>query len=72
MLILQGPPAFTTARLARRLERLTRENPGITAASARFVHFVDVSAPLSPNAELVLARLLEYGPRCQPKSARPH
>jgi phosphoribosylformylglycinamidine synthase len=65
MLILQGPPAFTTARLARRLERLTRQNPGITGASARFVHFADVSAPLSAEAELVLARLLEYGPRIQ-------
>jgi phosphoribosylformylglycinamidine synthase len=65
MLILQGPPAFTTARLARRLERLTRPNPGITGASARFVHFVDASAALSEEAGRVLARLLEYGPRIQ-------
>jgi phosphoribosylformylglycinamidine synthase len=65
MLILQGPPAFTTARLARRLERLTRHNPGITAASARFVHFVDVGAALSDDAGRVLSRLLEYGPRIQ-------
>jgi phosphoribosylformylglycinamidine synthase len=63
MLILQGPPAFTPARLARKLERLQRTGAGISAANARFVHFVDVAGPLSPEATQVLGRLLEYGPR---------
>ena len=36
MLILQGPPAFTPARLARKLERLQRACSGISAVSARF------------------------------------
>ena len=63
MLILQGPPAFTQARLARKLERLQRTTPDISAASARFVHFVDVAGPLSSEASSVLGRLLEYGPR---------
>ncbi len=66
MLILKGPPAFTTARLARKLERLQRGNPGVSAASARFVHFVDVDdGALTEEASSVLSRLLEYGPRIE-------
>src|SRR6185295_19398305 len=65
MLILVGPPAFTPARLARKLERLSRVAPGITAISARFVHFVDVARPLDDAALAVLGGLLEYGPRLE-------
>ncbi len=65
MLILLGPPAFTPARLARKLERLQRVSPGITAVAARFVHFVDVAAPLSDDAKRVLEQLLAYGPRIE-------
>jgi phosphoribosylformylglycinamidine synthase len=65
MLILAGPPAFTPARLARKLEQLARVCPGITAVSARFVHFVDVAAPLSEKASRVLDQLLAYGPRIE-------
>src|SRR6478752_3456776 len=63
MLILLGPSAFTPARLARKLERLQRVSPGVSAVSARFVHLVDVAAPLDSEAKRVLDRLLEYGPR---------
>jgi phosphoribosylformylglycinamidine synthase len=65
MLTLNGPVALTPARLARRLERLQRGNPGVTAISASFVHFVDTSSELSPHAAGVLGRLLEYGPRLE-------
>ena len=65
MLILVGPPAFTPARLARKLERLSRVTPGITAVSARFIHFVDVARPLDDSALPVLGGLLEYGPRLE-------
>jgi phosphoribosylformylglycinamidine synthase len=63
MLILLGPPAFNPARLARKRERIVRTNPGVTAVGARFVHFVDLAAPLDDEARSVLGRLLEYGPR---------
>lgn len=63
MLILLGPPAFTPARLARKLSRLQQVNPSVSAVSARFVHFVDVAADLSGEARSVLDRLLQYGPR---------
>ena len=65
MLTLLGPAAFTPARLSQRLERLRRDNPGISAASARFVHFVDLSGPLADGAKGVLDQLLDYGPRIE-------
>src|SRR5687768_11052072 len=64
MLILSGPPAFTSARLARRLQRLQRDNAGVSAVSARFVHFIDTGADtLSDKTRRVLEQLLKYGPR---------
>jgi phosphoribosylformylglycinamidine synthase len=63
MLILLGPLAFTPARLARKLERIQGTAPSVTALSARFVHFVDVAAPLRAEALNVLQQLLQYGPR---------
>ncbi|RYZ01938.1 MAG: phosphoribosylformylglycinamidine synthase [Myxococcales bacterium] len=63
MLILSGSPAFTPARLARKLERLKQVAPGVTALTARFLHFVDLAAPLGDEEARVLAKLLEYGPR---------
>jgi phosphoribosylformylglycinamidine synthase len=65
MLTLKGPAALTPARLARRLERLRRDNPGVSAVSARFVHFVDLAAPLDAAAMQILDRLLQYGPRLE-------
>jgi phosphoribosylformylglycinamidine synthase len=63
MLTLKGPAALTPARLARRLERLRRDNPGVSAISARFVHFADTTSALGDEAANILDRLLEYGPR---------
>ncbi len=63
MLILSGSPAFTPARLERKLERLKQVAPAVTALSARFVHFVDVSESLGEDEQRVLSKLLQYGPR---------
>src|SRR5512138_3652784 len=66
MLELAGPPAFTPARLARRLRRVQAGNPGVAALSASFLHFVDFERPLDDAALAVLDRLLQYGPRPEP------
>jgi phosphoribosylformylglycinamidine synthase len=66
MLILSGSPAFTPARLERKLARLQQVAPGVTALAARFVHFVDLAAPLSDDGTRVLGKLLDYGPRLAP------
>jgi phosphoribosylformylglycinamidine synthase len=63
MLILSGSPAFTPARLERKVERLRQLFPGVAALAARFVHFVDLAAPLGDDERRVLTKLLEYGPR---------
>jgi len=63
MLILQGPPAFTAARLEKRLARLKAGNPGLAAASAHFVHLVDTTRELTADERTTLDQLLTYGPR---------
>ena len=63
MLTLPGAPALSPFRLHRLLARLGGETAGIRGLGARFVHFVDVEAPLDAQALAVLERLLEYGPR---------
>lgn len=63
MLTLPGASALSPFRLQRLLARLGGEPAGIRGLGARFVHFVDVEAPLDAAALGVLERLLEYGPR---------
>ena len=60
---LPGRPAFSPARLVKRLARVREDNPGITAVQARFVHLADLAADLDDRGQAVLARLLKYGPR---------
>jgi phosphoribosylformylglycinamidine synthase len=65
MLEIPGAPAFTAARLEKRLAAVRARNPGVQALSASFVHFVDVDTdgPLPAPARALLERLLRYGPR---------
>jgi phosphoribosylformylglycinamidine synthase len=66
MIEILGAPAFTPARLDKRLARLRVRNPDITSLTANHVHLVDTSAPLDPGERQVLDRLLTYGPRAEP------
>ncbi|MFO0581675.1 MAG: phosphoribosylformylglycinamidine synthase [Anaeromyxobacter sp.] len=65
VLHLAGAPAFTPARLARRLARVRAGNPGVTAVAAEFVHLVDSEAALDGAALETLGKLLTYGPRAE-------
>ena len=58
MLILSGSPALSAFRKEKLLESLN----GVSALSARYVHFVELSAPLNASQQQVLEGLLEYGP----------
>ena len=58
-----GGAACSPARLARHLARIQAGNPGVTAATARFVHLVELARPLTPDEDAVLDQLLTYGPR---------
>jgi phosphoribosylformylglycinamidine synthase len=63
MLVVPGRAALSSARLEKRLARVQRDNPGVTALAAEHVHFVDVNGTLTDKQRHVLDRLLTYGPR---------
>jgi phosphoribosylformylglycinamidine synthase len=65
MLVLRGAPAFTPARLAKRLKKIQNGNAKVHALAAQFVHFAEVAEPLDEAEAAVLDRLLRYGPRTQ-------
>jgi phosphoribosylformylglycinamidine synthase len=69
-MIFAGAPAFTPSRLKKRLQKVRRENPGVSDLYCEFVHLVDASGPLDPNARSVLERLLTYGPRADRRSVQ--
>ncbi len=62
MLTLRGAPAFSTFRLEKLARRLSDLNPHIHILHHEFVHFAELSAPLSDHETDVLQRLLHYGP----------
>jgi phosphoribosylformylglycinamidine synthase len=62
MLLLPGPPALSTFRIAKLLERLQALEPTVQGLEARFLHFADLAAPLSAPERAVLEQLLTYGP----------
>src|SRR5665213_2077951 len=69
MLELQGRAALSDFRIAKLLIQLQALEPQVQALRARFVHFVDVSAPLAPADQALLTQLLTYGPAAQPAAA---
>ena len=62
MLVLPGPPALSSFRIAKLLERVQTLEPAVQALGARFMHFADLAAPLSGSEQAVLGQLLTYGP----------
>ena len=61
--VLAGPPAFTPARLAKRLAALRAIDPAVDGVYAEFVHFLDIDGALDADEAEVVAGLLRYGPR---------
>jgi len=68
MLQLTGPPALSAFRIVKLLERLRPLEAAISGLDARFLHFIDVTRPLTASEQAILAQLLTYGPRL-PESA---
>ncbi|HXI59623.1 MAG TPA: phosphoribosylformylglycinamidine synthase, partial [Polyangia bacterium] len=58
-----GAPAFTPARLEKRLKTIRVRNPAVRELYAEFAHFVDAAGVLSQDDRNTLERLLLYGPR---------
>ncbi len=63
MLILTGSPALSDFRKAKLLASCRERSAEVVSVYAEFVHFADLTAPLSAEHAKVLDRLLEYGPR---------
>jgi phosphoribosylformylglycinamidine synthase len=61
MLILPGSNALSAFRSKRLLSQLQSAAPHIAAVEARFVHFIDSSAPLSAEETGRLEAMLTYG-----------
>jgi phosphoribosylformylglycinamidine synthase len=60
---LSGAPALSAFRIERLLARVRAACPQASALCARFVHFVELEAPLEEAQHAVLSQLLRYGPR---------
>ncbi|MFO0600621.1 MAG: phosphoribosylformylglycinamidine synthase [Myxococcaceae bacterium] len=68
MLVIPGAPAFTPARLTRKLDAWKAADPGLDDATADFVHFVDVERELTAAEDQTLRALLTYGPTVAPRT----
>ncbi|TQI81767.1 phosphoribosylformylglycinamidine synthase [Serratia fonticola] len=62
MEILRGSPALSAFRITKLLSRCQDAQLPISDIYAEYVHFADVSAPLSAEEHAKLQRLLKYGP----------
>ena len=68
MLTLRGAPALPAFRKSRLHATVVANVPSVQGVYAEYVHFVDVSAPLTDSQREVLEALLEYGPRQTPQA----
>ncbi|MGB8663665.1 MAG: phosphoribosylformylglycinamidine synthase, partial [Serratia inhibens] len=62
MEILRGSPALSAFRITKLLSRCQDAQLPVSDIYAEYVHFADVSAPLSAEEHGKLTRLLKYGP----------
>lgn len=62
MEILRGSPALSAFRITKLLSRCRDAHLPVSDIYAEYVHFADVSAPLSAEEHAKLQRLLKYGP----------
>jgi phosphoribosylformylglycinamidine synthase len=62
MLLLTGTSALSAFRLAKLLAAIQSRFPQVHALTSRYVHFADLTQPLSDAQQQVLTALLTYGP----------
>lgn len=62
MEIMRGSPALSAFRVTQLLSACRDANLPVNDIYAEYVHFADVSAPLSSEEKATLQRLLKYGP----------
>ena len=62
MLTFSGAPALSDFRLDKVLAAVREHAPRVAAVDTRYLHFVDVTAPLTDADHAVVEALLRYGP----------
>ncbi|EMB4322909.1 phosphoribosylformylglycinamidine synthase [Pluralibacter gergoviae] len=62
MEILRGSPALSAFRITKLLARFQAANLPVSNIYAEYMHFAELSAPLSDEEQTRLASLLTYGP----------
>ncbi|MGB2055258.1 MAG: phosphoribosylformylglycinamidine synthase, partial [Porticoccaceae bacterium] len=62
MIILSGAPSLSDFRRRKLLSSLQNTVPTVISVMAEYVHFAEVSAPLSEPDQTTLQALLTYGP----------
>ena len=69
MIIIPGAPALSAFRQRKLLVSLKQAVPTITNVKAEYLHFADISQPLSNKETDTLKALMQYGPMEQEVSA---
>lgn len=65
MIVLRGAPALSDFRITKFLEQFASIGLPVTELYAEFVHFADLENPLNADEQVVLDKLLTYGPRIE-------
>ncbi|MCV6589253.1 MAG: phosphoribosylformylglycinamidine synthase [Marinobacterium sp.] len=65
MLALRGAPALSAFRHDKLLSLIQSEVPEVTALYGEFMHFADLTTPLTEAQQSVLDRILRYGPKAE-------
>ena len=63
MLTLRGAPALSAFSRQKLLQNIQNSLPAVKAIHSWYYHFVDLSEDLNPQEQVLLERLLTYGPR---------
>ncbi len=62
MEILRGAPALSEFRVHKLLQSCAQRGVEIASIYAEYVHFAELTSPLSPPERATLGQLLRYGP----------
>ena len=62
MIILSGAPSLSDFRRRKLLSSLQKLEPSVESVTAEYVHFAEVSEPLSDADQATLEALMTYGP----------
>ncbi|MCZ6501636.1 MAG: phosphoribosylformylglycinamidine synthase, partial [Gammaproteobacteria bacterium] len=63
VLQLQGGPGLSEFRIRKLIHGLESGVPGLERVTTRFMHFVDAAVALNDDAQAVLQKILDYGPK---------